>query len=133
MFADLQPKSPILNPYIYDSTEDLIARLSEFVIDPAEQVNMGYSGLLVTTMSNEYRIEPAGTQFAVIDAGGERVNTYPTEEAAKKEIERCKKEDAMYKTAKRLVDAAMTAHAEMFGISRETARYWIRSAAETKE
>jgi hypothetical protein len=95
--------------------------------------NMRYSGLLVTTMSNEYRIEPAGTQFAVIDAGGERVNTYPTEAAAKKDIERCKKEDAMYETAKRLVDAAMTAHAEMFGISRETARYWIRSAAETKE
>jgi hypothetical protein len=37
MFADLQLKSPILNPYIYDSTEDLIAGSSEFVIDPAEQ------------------------------------------------------------------------------------------------
>jgi hypothetical protein len=61
------------------------------------------------------------------------MNTYPTEEAAKKDIERREKEDAMYKTAKRLVDAAMTAHAEMFSISRETASYWIRSAAETKE
>jgi hypothetical protein len=77
--------------------------------------------------------EPAGTQFAVIDAGGERMNTYPTEEAAKNDIERHEKEDAMYKTAKRLVDAAMTTHAEMFSISRETASYWIRSAAETKE
>jgi hypothetical protein len=26
----------------------------------------------------------------------------------------------MYETAKQLIDAAMTAHAEMFGISRET-------------
>jgi hypothetical protein len=39
----------------------------------------------------------------------------------------------MYETAKQLVDAAMTAHAEMFGVDRETARYWISSAAETVE
>jgi hypothetical protein len=75
-----------------------------------------------------YRIEPAGSQFAVIDPAGEQVDTYPTEEAAKQDTERCKKEDAMYETAKRLVDTAVKAHMQMFGIDRETARYWIKSA-----
>jgi hypothetical protein len=84
-------------------------------------------------MSKGYRVETAGSEFAVIDPWGVRVGTYATEEAAKQDIERCVKEDAMYESAKKLVDAAMTAHAEMFGISRETASYWIRSAAETVE
>jgi len=38
-------------------------------------------------MSNGYRIEPAGPAFIVIDPWGEKVNTYPTKEAAKKDIE----------------------------------------------
>jgi hypothetical protein len=84
-------------------------------------------------MSNEYRIEPSGTAFTVVDPWGVRIGTYSTEHEAKQDLERCKREDAMYQTAKQLVDAAMTAHAEMFGISRETATYWIRSAAETVE
>jgi hypothetical protein len=84
-------------------------------------------------MSNEYRVESAGSEFNVIDPWGVQVGRYATEEAAKQDIERCKREDAMYETAKQLIDAAMTAHAEMFGISRETASYWIRSAAETVE
>ncbi len=67
-------------------------------------------------MSNEYRIEPAGPAFIVIDYAGEQVNTYLTEEAAKQDIERCKKEDAMYETAKQLVDTAIKAHMQMFGV-----------------
>jgi hypothetical protein len=82
-------------------------------------------------MSNDYRIEPAGSQFTVIDPWGEIVNTYATEDAAKEDIERCKREDAMYETAKQLVDFAVKAHMEVFGVDRETARYWIHSAAET--
>jgi hypothetical protein len=84
-------------------------------------------------MSNEYRVETAGSELAVIDPWGVRVGTYSTEHEAKQDIERCKREDAMYETATQLVDGAMTTHAEMFGISRETASYWIRSAAETAE
>jgi hypothetical protein len=95
--------------------------------------HLEYSGLLVTNMSKGYRVETAGSEFAVIDPWGVRVGTYASEEAAKQDIERCVKEDAMYESAKKLVDAAMTAHSEMFGISRETASYWIRSAAETVE
>jgi hypothetical protein len=81
-------------------------------------------------MNTEYRVETAGEQFIVIDPWGEQVNSYLTEETAKQDIERCKKEDAMYETAKQLVDTAIKAHMQMFGVDRETARYWIRSAAE---
>jgi hypothetical protein len=81
-------------------------------------------------MSNEYRIEPSGAAFIVMDPWGEQlVNTYPTEDAAKQDIERCKREDAMYETAKQLVDTAIKAHLERFGVDRETASYWIRSAS----
>ncbi len=67
-------------------------------------------------MSNEYRIEPAGPAFIVIDYAGEQVGTYPTEDAAKRDIERCQREDAMYETAKQLVDIAIKAHMERFGV-----------------
>jgi hypothetical protein len=80
-------------------------------------------------MTNEYRIKSAGKAFIVIDPWGERlVDTFPTREAAEKDIERCKKKDAMYETAKQLVDIAIEAHAQKFGTDRETAEYWIHSA-----
>ena len=63
-----------------------------------------YSGLLVTNMNTNYHIKASGTQFAVIDPWGEQVGTYPTEEIAQQDIERCKKEDSMYETAHLLVD-----------------------------
>jgi hypothetical protein len=73
--------------------------------------------------TNDYRIQPAGTQFILIDPWDEQVAAYPTEDAARQGIERCKKEDAMYETAKQLVDTAIKAHMQMFGVDRETARY----------
>jgi hypothetical protein len=82
-------------------------------------------------MTNEYCIEPAGPAFIVIDPWGEQlVDTYPTEEASKQDIERCKREDAMYETAKQLVDTAIKAHMKMHGVDRVTARYWICSASD---
>ncbi len=81
-------------------------------------------------MSNEYRIEPAGPSFIVIDGLGEQVGTYPTEDAAQQDVERCKREDAMYETAKLLVDSAIKAHMQMHSVDRETARYWISSAMD---
>jgi len=82
-------------------------------------------------MSNEYRIEPAGIAFRVIDPWGEQlVDLFPTEEAAKQDIERCKKEDAMYETAKQLVHIAIETHMQKFGVDRETARHWVCSAID---
>ncbi len=37
-------------------------------------------------MSNEYRLEPAGPAFIVIDPAGEIVNRYTTEDAALQDI-----------------------------------------------
>jgi hypothetical protein len=81
-------------------------------------------------MNTEYRIEPFGSQFAVIDDAGKLVDTYPTEAAAKQDIARCEQEDAMYETAKQLVDMAVNTLMQMFGVDRETASYWIRSASD---
>jgi hypothetical protein len=81
-------------------------------------------------MNISYRIEPSGAAFIVIDNLGEQVGTYPNKEAAQKDIERCEREDAMYETAKLLVDTAIKAHIQMFGIDRETARYWVSSAMD---
>jgi hypothetical protein len=51
------------------------------------------------------------------------VDAFPTEDAAKQDIERCKREDAMYETAEQLVDIAIKAHMRKFGVDRETASY----------
>jgi hypothetical protein len=83
-------------------------------------------------MANGYLIVAASeNQFTVIDPWGEQVDVYPTEDAAKQDIERCQKEDAMWNSAQLLVDTAIHAHMQMHGVDRETARYWVSSAAET--
>src|SRR5882762_3156542 len=46
---------------------------------------------------------------------------------------RRKKEDLMYETAKQLMDTAIKAHMQMFGVDRETASYWIRSASDVMD
>jgi hypothetical protein len=46
---------------------------------------------------------------------------------------RRKKEDLMYETAKQLMDTAIKAHVQMFGVDRETASYWIRSASDVMD
>jgi hypothetical protein len=83
--------------------------------------------------SYEFRIESAGSEFNVIDPRAVQVGRHATEQGAKKDMERCKREDGRHETAKQLVDTAMTEHVELFGIRREAASYWIRSAAETVE
>jgi hypothetical protein len=80
-------------------------------------------------MTADYQIKRAGRQFKVLDPWGEYlVDMFPTREAAEKDIERCKREDALFETAKQLVHIAIEAHAQKFGIDRETARYWVSSA-----
>jgi hypothetical protein len=80
-------------------------------------------------MTTEYRIEPAGPAYIVIDPWGEQlVHRYPTEDAARQDIERCKKEEAMWETAKLLVDTAIKAHMQIHDVDRETAAYWVNCA-----
>jgi hypothetical protein len=61
-------------------------------------------------MSGDYRIERTGDAFMVTDPSGQWVDLYPTEDAARQDIERCKKEDSMWETAKLLVDISITAN-----------------------
>jgi hypothetical protein len=64
-----------------------------------------------------------------VDPWGERlVDDFPTQEAAQQDIERCKREDTMYETAQQLMDIAIKAYMQKFGIDRETAQYWIHGA-----
>jgi hypothetical protein len=85
-------------------------------------------------MANGYLIVAASeNQFTVIDPRGEQVDVYPTEDAAKKDIVRCQKQDAMWNSAQLLVDAAIQAHMQMHGVDRETARYWVSGAAEVAD
>jgi hypothetical protein len=85
-----------------------------------------YSGVGVTTVSTKYCIEPAGNQFIVIDPWSEQlVHTYPTEDAARQDSELCMKEDAMWETAKLLVDAAIKVRMEIHGVDRGTAAHWV--------
>jgi hypothetical protein len=74
-----------------------------------------------------YRIEPTGNQFVVIDSLDELVGKYDTEAEANESIAQCQKEDAMYETAKLLIESAIKAHMEQFKVSREVSRYWIAS------
>jgi hypothetical protein len=53
---------------------------------------------------------------------------FPTRESAQKDIDRFKREDEMYETAQQLMEIAIEAHMQKFGIDRETAEYWIHSA-----
>jgi hypothetical protein len=92
-----------------------------------------YSGLLEVPMNTAYRVEVAGSEFAVIDPWGQQVNTYATEELAKQDIERCKSEDLLYETAQQLVDLSVKTVMKMHSIDRQTALYWIRSATETTD
>ena len=95
---------------------------------------MRYSIPLVTTMSTDYRIEPSGPAYIVIDPWGEQlVETYSTEDAARQDIERCKKEDEMWETAKLLFDIAVKAHMQMHHVDRETASRLLRDALEVTD
>jgi hypothetical protein len=85
-------------------------------------------------MNTNYRIEPSGAAFVVVDPWGERlVDTYPTIDAAQQDIERCQKEDLLYDTAQQLVDLSVKTLMKMHSIDRQTALYWIRSATETTD
>jgi hypothetical protein len=46
------------------------------------------------------------------------------------DIERCKKEDAMFETAKMLIDIAIKGHMELFCVDRDTSRCKVCSASE---
>jgi hypothetical protein len=81
---------------------------------------------------NEYRIEPIGAEFRVIDREGAQVGSFSTEDSARQGMERCEKEVPMLDTAKLLVDIAVKTHMLIHGVDRETALYWICRSADVR-
>jgi hypothetical protein len=82
-------------------------------------------------MDNEYQIEPFGKKFRVIDPEGEYlVDVFPSEAAAKLEIEGCKKEDVLWQSARLLVAKAKTTLMTKHDVDSNIARSLIRDAAE---
>ena len=79
-------------------------------------------------MSNGYKIEPVGGQFIVVDPWGEIVDRYPSEEVARQNIERCKREVAISDRAHLLVENAIKALMQLNGVDRDTAERAIRDA-----
>jgi hypothetical protein len=81
-------------------------------------------------MADGYRIRRAGTKFEIIDHAGETVGVYETLREAEYEIDVCVSDDAMWKSAKLLVEIAVAAYMRTHGVDSKTAQYWIREAAD---
>jgi len=77
-------------------------------------------------MTGAYRIEPVGAQFIVVDPWGEIVDRYPSEEEARQNIERCKREVAISDKAHLLVENAIKALMHLNGVDRGAAERAIR-------
>jgi len=77
-------------------------------------------------LSNEYKIESVGRQFIVVDPWGEIVDRYPSEEEARQNIERCKREVAISDKAHLLVENAIKALMHLNGVDRGAAERAIR-------
>ena len=78
----------------------------------------------------EYRTEQDGDKFVAFDSTGELVGAYDSEEQARTDVERAKLADAMYKHSKILFHAALASVMSSFDVDRDTARYWVSTAAE---
>ncbi len=79
-------------------------------------------------MDTEYRIEPVGSQYIVVDPWDEIVGRYTSAEEAQQSIERCKKEHAISETAHLLMENAIKALMQLNGVDRDTAERAIRDA-----
>jgi hypothetical protein len=77
-------------------------------------------------MDTDYRIEPVGSQYIVVDPWDEIVGRYTSEEEAQQNIERCKKEHAIAETASLLMGNAIKALMQLNGVDRDTAERAIR-------
>jgi hypothetical protein len=77
-------------------------------------------------MDTNYRIEPVGSQYIVVDPWDEIVGRYTSAEEAQQSIERCKKEHAISETAHLLMENAIKALMQLNGVDRDTAERAIR-------
>lgn len=80
----------------------------------------------------EYRITKDHDKFVAIDSTDEVVGVFDTEQEAIRDIERAKLEDAIYKHSKIVFHATVTNVMNAFDVDRDTARYWVATAAEQR-
>jgi len=88
------------------------------------------SGTMTDDTLLEYRITRNHEKFIAIDSVDEVVGVFDTEQEAAREIERARLEDAMWKHSKILFHAAIASVMTSFDVDRDTARYWVATAAE---
>jgi len=77
----------------------------------------------------EYRIEREGDKFIAIDSEQDTVGVYTTETQAHADIERAKKEDAIWERSKELMRNAVRTIMAEFDVDLETALDWVNSAS----
>ena len=77
----------------------------------------------------EYRIEQDGDKFVAIDSEQETVGTYDTEQDAQAEIEREKRDDAIWERSKQLMRNAVRTLVAEFAVDLEAALDWVNCAS----
>lgn len=82
-------------------------------------------------MTAEYRISPASdNRFVITDLQNEYAGAFFTRKEAEERVARYTQDPAMWESAKLLIHTAIAAQMEVHSISRDSALFWVKSAAE---
>ena len=81
-------------------------------------------------MADTYRITPYGPEFMVSQNAGVTVGVFSTQQEAQREVETCKQDELILKTARSLVKSAVDVLVQTHHIDRRAAHGWIREAAD---
>ena len=81
-------------------------------------------------MADRYRMTPHGSTFIVNQNAGVTVGVYSTLQEAQREVETCKQDELILKTAGSLVKSAVDVLVQTHHIDRRAAHGWIREAAD---
>jgi hypothetical protein len=81
-------------------------------------------------VADKYGIAHDGLEFKVSRNSGVTVGVYKTEQEAEQEIAACQQDDLILETAIGLVKKAVDGLMRIHRIDRQTARSWVRDAAD---
>jgi hypothetical protein len=79
-------------------------------------------------MANVYRMTIHGSEFIINHNAGGTVGVYKTETEAQQEMADCQRDDLRFKTARGLVEKAVSVLMRTHHIDRQAAHGWIREA-----
>jgi hypothetical protein len=80
-------------------------------------------------MADIYQMTIHGSEFIINHKAGGTVGVYKTETEARQEMADCQRDDLMLRTARGLVEKAVSALMRTHHIDRQAAHGWIREAA----